>query len=182
MAPELTSPGPARSSSRGNSVNTVGGYPLAVGGSPIASPISRCACAKRVRLSMRHSTRLPWSRKYSLRVSVRNAACRRIRAASSEVATTTTARLIPASPRYSVTNSCTSRPRSPISPTTATSAVAFITIIDISTDLPTPEPAKMPMRWPSQIVVKVLSTRTPMSSGPPTRARLCAGRGCCLRL
>ncbi len=51
--------------------------------------------------------------------------------------------------------------------------------IDISTDLPTPEPAKMPMRWPSHMVVKVLSARTPMSIGSPTRARSCAGSGVC---
>ena len=42
------------------------------------------------------------------------------------------------------------------------------------TDLPTPEP--IPMRWPRQ-TVKVLSARTPRSSGLPTRRRECAGGG-----
>ena len=49
--------------------------------------------------------------------------------------------------------------------------------IDSSTDLPTPEPAKMPSRWPRQQVRKVLSDRTPRSSGAPTRLRECAGGG-----
>jgi hypothetical protein len=50
-------------------------------------------------------------------------------------------------------------------------------IIDSSTDLPTPEPAKMPMRWPWQQVTKVLSARTPRSIGLPTRRRVCAAGG-----
>src|SRR5204863_41488 len=49
--------------------------------------------------------------------------------------------------------------------------------IDSKTDLPTPEPAKMPSRWPRQQVRKVLSARTPRSSGRPTRLRECAGGG-----
>ena len=49
--------------------------------------------------------------------------------------------------------------------------------IDSSTDLPTPEPAKMPSRWPRQQVRNVLSARTPRSSGGPTRLRECAGGG-----
>ena len=49
--------------------------------------------------------------------------------------------------------------------------------IDNSTDLPTPEPAKMPSRWPRQQVRNVLSARTPRSSGGPTRLRECAGGG-----
>jgi hypothetical protein len=36
---------------------------------------------------------------------------------------------------------------------------------------------KMPMRWPRQQVMNVLSARTPRSSGPPTRRRACAGGG-----
>ena len=39
---------PARSHNLGKSVNTDGVYPLVVGGSPKASPISRWAMAKRV--------------------------------------------------------------------------------------------------------------------------------------
>ena len=83
----------------------------------------------------------------------------------------------PPSPRSSCRNSCTSRPRSPISPITETSAATLRASIDSSTDLPTPEPAKMPMRWPRQQVMKVLSARTPRSSGAPTRRRACAGGG-----
>jgi hypothetical protein len=49
--------------------------------------------------------------------------------------------------------------------------------MDNSTDLPTPLPEKMPMRWPRHTVTKVLSARTPRSSGAPTRRRACAGGG-----
>ena len=44
---------------------------LAVGGSPAERPISRCDIAKRVTESIRHSTSLPSSRKYSAIASVR---------------------------------------------------------------------------------------------------------------
>ena len=77
-------------------------------------------------------------------------------------------------------NSFTSRPRSPISPTTVTSTAALRVSIDISTDLPTPDPEKMPRRCPSQTVVKVLSERTPRSIGAPTRLRSCAAGGAAL--
>jgi hypothetical protein len=49
--------------------------------------------------------------------------------------------------------------------------------IESSTDLPTPEPEKMPMRWPRQQVRNVLMQRTPRSSGAPTRLRAWAGGG-----
>ena len=45
-------------------------------------------------------------------------------------------------------NSRTSRPRSPTSAITLTSAVVERAIMPSSDDLPTPEPAKMPRRWP----------------------------------
>ena len=45
-------------------------------------------------------------------------------------------------------NSRTSRPRSPTSASTVTGASVPRVIIESSVDLPTPEPAKMPMRWP----------------------------------
>ena len=57
------------------------------------------------------------------------------------------------------------------------SAATLRASIDSSTDLPTPEPEKMPMRWPRQTVRNVLSARTPRSSGAPTRMRACAGGG-----
>ena len=44
-------------------------------------------------------------------------------------------------------------------------------IVARNTDLPTPEPAKMPSRWPRQQVVKAFSTRTPRSIRLPTRWR-----------
>src|SRR3974377_157415 len=51
--------------------------------------------------------------------------------------------------------------------------------IDSSTDLLTPEPEKMPMRWPrkQETKVKILSTRTPRSSGPPPGGELRNGKG-----
>ena len=71
---------------------------------------------------------------------------------SSPVATTTTLRLSPSGPRSRSTNSRTSRPRSPISPTTITSAFACRAIMPSSTDLPTPGPAITPTRCPSPSV------------------------------
>ena len=67
--------------------------------------------------------------------------------------------------------SATSRERSPISPITMTSALAARTIMPSSTDLPTPEPAMMPTRWPWPIVSSPLIARTPTSSGTRTRPR-----------
>jgi len=74
-------------------------------------------------------------------------------------------------------NSCTSRPRSPINPITAISHFVLRASMDISTDLPTPDPEKIPMRWPSQQVTNVLSALTPRSSGGPTRCLSEAGGG-----
>ena len=45
-------------------------------------------------------------------------------------------------------NSRTSRPRSPTRQITLTSADVERAIMPSSDDLPTPEPAKMPRRWP----------------------------------
>src|SRR3974390_3829993 len=62
---------------------------------------------------------------------------------------------------------------------TDTSAATLHASIDSSTDLLTPEPEKMPMRWPRKQVtkVKVLSPRTPRSSGPPPGGELRNGKG-----
>ena len=57
--------GPARSMRWGSRLNTDGGYPLVVGGSPAARPSSLCAIATRVRLSNSKSTSRPSSRKPS---------------------------------------------------------------------------------------------------------------------
>ena len=74
------------------------------------------------------------------------AALLRINAGLSEVATTTTERFIPSSPRSRSTNSRTSLPRSPISAMTLISALVFLANIPISVLFPTPEPAKIPIR------------------------------------
>ena len=68
-------------------------------------------------------------------------------------------------------NSATSRPRSPISATTETSAAVPRAIIDISDDLPTPEPAKIPSRWPFPHGMRPSSTRTPSGSCAATMPR-----------
>ena len=72
-------------------------------------------------------------------------------------------------------NSRTSRPRSPTSAITFTSALVDRAIIPISEDLPTPEPAKMPRRWPRPHGTSVSSARTPRptrSSDPRPRQRV----------
>ncbi len=59
------SPIPALSKSLGIKAKTLGVYPLVVGGSPTAKPISRWANANRVKESIINKTSLPLSRKYS---------------------------------------------------------------------------------------------------------------------
>ena len=83
----------------------------------------------------------------------------------------------PSGPKTSSTNSLASRPRSPIKPITAISESVFLAIIDIKVDLPTPEPAKIPIRCPLHTVKKVLTALTPKSTFPFTRLRNCAGGG-----
>ena len=74
-------------------------------------------------------------------------------------------------PSDSSRNSTTSRPRSPTSAMTFTSASVWRAICPSSVDLPTPEPAKSPTRWPSPTVSSASSTRTPSGSGRLTRGR-----------
>ena len=50
-------------------------------------------------------------------------------------------------------------------------------IMPSKVDLPTPEPAKMPIRWPWQSGVKMSITRTPLFNGVLTRSRHSAGGG-----
>ena len=70
-------------------------------------------------------------------------------AAASEVATTTTERARPSGPRSFSMNSRTSRPRSPTRAMHRDLGVgAAGDHRQQACDLPTPEPAKMPMRWP----------------------------------
>ncbi len=61
-------------------------------------------------------------------------------------------------------NSRTSRPRSPIRPITLTEAAVLRAIMPSSVDLPTPEPAKMPRRWPRPQGITASSARTPSAS------------------
>ena len=66
-------------------------------------------------------------------------------------------------------NSWTSRPRSPIRAITLTSASQLRAIMPSSVLLPTPEPAKMPMRWPLPQVSRPSMARTPVASGRADR-------------
>ena len=86
------------------------------------------------------------------------------RRARRTVATTTTERARPSGPRSFSRNSRTSRPRSPTRAITQTWASVPRAIIDSRLDLPTPEPAKMPMRWPRPQGTSVSSARTPRPS------------------
>ena len=68
-------------------------------------------------------------------------------------------------PSASSRNSRTSRPRSPTSAMTAVSKPGERASMASSVDLPTPEPAKMPMRCPAQSGVKKSMTLTPVFDG-----------------
>jgi hypothetical protein len=90
-------------------------------------------------------------------------------AGSLEVATTTTDLRRPSSVRSFSRNSRTSRPRSPISAITFTSASAWLAIMPSKVDLPTPLPAKMPKRWPRPQGTKVSMALMPVRK--PSRMR-----------
>ena len=89
------------------------------------------------------------------------AAFLRSKAGLSEVATTTTERLMPSGPKSLSINSRTSLPRSPIKAITLISALVFLANIPISVDLPTPEPAKMPILCPFPTVISPSTALTP---------------------
>jgi hypothetical protein len=74
-------------------------------------------------------------------------------------------------------NSRTSRPRSPTSATTFSSADVPRVIMLISVDLPTPEPEKMPMRCPRPHGTSVSSTRMPSDICSSTSCRSIADGG-----
>ena len=162
---------PARSSRRGRAAKTEGGYPFVVGGSPTARPISRHAMAKRVIESIIRRTLRPESRKCSAIVVATRAPVARTTAAWSLVATTTTDRRSPSAPRSRSMNSRTSRPRSPRRAITLTSAVVLRAIIPSSTLLPTPLPAKIPIRCPCPRVISPSIARTPVPIAVEIRAR-----------
>ena len=79
------------------------------------------------------------------------------------VATTSTLRRMPSSPKSFCMNSRTSRPRSPTRAITLMSAFTFLAIMPIRVDLPTPEPAKMPIRCPLPMVIRLSMAFTPNS-------------------
>src|SRR3954470_2878839 len=133
----------------------------------MARPTSRWALAKRVTESIISRTSWPLSRKCSAIEVAVSAALMRTSAGWSEVATMTTECPI-ASPRSRSMNSRTSRPRSPTRQMTLMSAVVERAIMPSSDDLPTPEPAKMPRRWPRPQGTMPSRTRTPR----PTRSRM----------
>ncbi len=112
----------------------------------MAKPTSRWAMATRVTESISRSTSSPWSRKYSAMAVTSSAALSRTKGGWSPVATTTTERRSPSSPRSRSKNSRTSRPRSPTRPMHVTSASVLRAIMARSVLLPTPLPAKMPKR------------------------------------
>ena len=155
---------PARSRSLGISEYTLGGYPLVTGGSPVARPISLCAMEKRVSESIIKRTSLPCFLKYSAIAVAVFAALLRINAGLSEVATMTTERFMPSSPRSRSINSRTSLPRSPISAMTLISALVFLANIPSRVLLPTPEPAKIPIRCPLPTVISPSTAFTPSGS------------------
>ena len=95
----------------------------------------------------------------------------------SEVATTTTRAREALGPRSRSMNSRTSRPRSPTRQITLTSADVERAIMPSSEDLPTPEPAKMPRRWPRPQGTSASSARTPSDDAlVDARARERVGR------
>ena len=162
---------PVRSTRRASRAKTDGVYPLAVGGSPAARPISRAAMAKRVSESSTKSTCFPWAAKYSATVVAASAALIRSSGDWSEVETTTTERARPSTPSASSRNSPTSRPRSPTSPTTVMSASVFRVIMPIKVLFPTPDPPKMPTRWPRPTVRSASRARMPVPNGTRIGAR-----------
>ncbi len=68
----------------------------------------------------------------------------------------------------------TSRPRSPIRPIDDDVRIAPRASIDMMVDLPTPDPAKMPRRWPRAHGANTSMAFTPSDIFWSTRARTCA--------
>ena len=143
----------------------------------MARPTSRWAMAKRVTESIISITSAPWSRKCSAMVVAVNAALMRTSAGWSEVATTTTERAMPSGPRSRSMNSRTSRPRSPTRQITFTCALVERAIMPSREDLPTPEPAKMPRRWPRPHGTRASSARTPSVTRSWMRGRTSGSGG-----
>ena len=149
---------------------------MAVGGSPAARPISRCAIAKRVSESTTSNTFLPAPQKYSATAVAASAARMRNSGDWSEVDTTTTERSRPSSPRASSRNSPTSRPRSPTRASTVRSAPVPRAIMPISVLFPTPLPPKIPMRCPRPQVRNAIDRTHPASQRFADRSTRAAAR------
>ena len=124
-----------------------------------------------------NNTLSPKEQKYSAIVVAIAGANRRIIGLSSPVATTvTTLESFPFIVSSSISR--TSRPRSPVNAKTTVSKSSVEVIIANNVDLPTPEPAKIPIRWPKQSGVNISITLTPVRNPLPTRALLRAGTAC----
>ena len=82
---------------------------------------------------------------------------------------------MPSGPRQSSRNERTSRPRSPMSARTLTSASDPLAISPSSVLLPTPLPAKMPTRCPCPHVKRASMARCPVTNGWRMRARSSGG-------
>ncbi len=95
---------------------------------------------------------------------------RRIIGLSSPVATTVMV-LSRCPAMVSSSISRTSRPRSPVKASTTVSKSAARVIMARRVDLPTPDPAKMPIRWPKQSGVKISMILTPVRKPRSTRPR-----------
>ena len=119
---------------------------------------------KRVRESIIRSTSFPLSLKYSAIEVAVLAALSLSSAGLSEVAQTTIDRFMPSSPRSRSMNSRTSLPRSPIRAMTFMSAFVFLANMPMRVDLPTPEPANIPIRCPFPTVISPSTAFTPKGS------------------
>ena len=76
-------------------------------------------------------------------------------------------------------NSSTSRPRSPTRQITLISSDVARAIMPSNDDLPTPEPAKMPMRWPRPQGTNASRDRTPKDTRSLMRGRDRGSGGAC---
>ena len=84
----------------------------------------------------------------------------------------------PSGPKSCCKNSFNSRPRSPTNANTLISAEEFLANIPNKVDLPTPLPAKIPIRCPRPIGTKVSIARTDVSKGRSITGRLKASGIC----
>ena len=114
--------------------------------------------------SMINKTFLPFDRKYSAIAVARLAPRMRSRGDRSAGSATITVRSRDFPFNTSAAKLATSRARSPIKPTTTISASVNRVIMPRRTDLPTPEPAIIPIRCPCPTDKRLLITRTPTSS------------------